>query len=356
MTDPEPTYTEPVRMRPEPVRDRWKRYMLPDRDGNVVPWTRVTTICGTLDRGENLKDYKARNVARGVGMNPGLAALAASHVDQNGEDKGVYQGIIADAEVLAGANTKRDKGTALHKFCEAVELGLMELTDVIEPWRGRVRQYLRAIEQAGLILVPEATEQIYYHDDYGVAGTGDRAYRAHKTMTPRMTDLKTGRVDYGARKIPCQVAAYQEHTATFDTRTNERGEPFELDPITGYLIHLPADGTTCDIFTVDLVRGRELYALGRGMHKASQLGFDDVFSPHRPVDGLTPYEQIAERLWFLGAKPGGQQVLRTTWPASVRSPWPADPTPEEYDTMDEWLGPLESAYQVGFPRKLMSVS
>src|SRR5437868_3149130 len=60
-------------------RDRWGRYLLADPEtGEVVPFTRASTIARMLNDGIGLEKWMQRNLAYGIGQREDLFMLAAS--------------------------------------------------------------------------------------------------------------------------------------------------------------------------------------------------------------------------------------------------------------------------------------
>ena len=64
------TPTQPVE------RDRWGRPKIKAPDGKLKPYTRATTVAGTLDDRHNLEKWLQRQAVIGLAKRPDLYALA----------------------------------------------------------------------------------------------------------------------------------------------------------------------------------------------------------------------------------------------------------------------------------------
>lgn len=331
-----------LKVRPEPPRDGWGRYLLPGLDGKVKGHTRATTVCKEIDKRELLEEWKQRQVAAGIGLKPDLYALVSSHRDQNGADRKTYTDVVRRAHEAAGSNDKSAIGTALHRFTEMLDLGLMKLTDIPLVWRARCECYLQTMADNGITHDLNHVEQIFIDDRYGVAGTGDRVSRLRDRRLPVIADLKTGSIEYATNTIACQLAIYQDHTGTYDVPSKKRRGRIEMDPEMGLVIHLPQDGDYCHLHWFHLGVGREFYMAALELREIKRTKPEQVMGRYVPDNVLQPYDWIAQRLWALvGLEPAVTQVLAEHWPQGVRCPFPSDPTPQEVTIMDQTLQPLE---------------
>lgn len=343
--------------RPEPERHpRDGRYKLPDPDGKTKYHTRATTVCKAIDKVDMLVAWKERQVAAGIGLREDLYATVSSHRDQNGADRKTYTEVVEKAHEAAGSNDKSRKGTALHRFCEEVDLGRMGIEEVPSIWRGQVMRYRQCLEDNGIRIDPTGVEAIYIDDRYGIAGMGDRRLWLPDYRLPVIGDVKTGSIEYATNTIACQLAIYQDHTATYDLTTKRRGPRVEMDPTIGIVIHLPQDGQECTLYQYSLVRGREHYMVALEVREIQRTKPSEVHAVYHPANVVQPYEWIGHRLMalvpLLAERAGcaAEDVLAHLaefWPTEVRLPFPVDPTQAELDAMDAFLVPLET--ELGAP-------
>jgi len=343
--------------RPEPERHpKDGRYKLPDPEGKAKYHTRATTVCKAIDKVDMLIAWKERQVAAGIGRREDLYATVASHRDPNGADREKYTDVVEKAHEAAGSNTKSRLGTALHRFCEEVDLGRMGIEEVPAKWRGQVMRYRQCLEAYGIEVIPQLVEKIYIDDRYGIAGTGDRGLRLPDYRLPVIADIKTGSIKYAVKAIACQLAIYQDHTRTYDVVSKTPGPRVEMDSTIGIVIHLPQDGNECTLYQFSLAQGREYYMTALEVREIQRARDDTVHALYVPRNVLQPYEWVACRLEALvpllaerANCPVGEVLtyLADYWPAGVRMPFPADPTAIEVEAMDLFLTPLET--ELGAP-------
>jgi hypothetical protein len=278
-----------------------------------------------------------------MGMKEELYGLAASHTDPDKEHREIFENIVERAHEAAGTNAKRDKGTALHRLLEMLDLGQITLAEIPSIWRGQAQNYQETLAANGITVEPEHIERVYVDDRYQVAGMGDRALRLPDRRLRVIGDLKTGdTVKYSAVEHACQLAIYQDHTDTFDVATKRRVGKLDMDPEIGIIIHLPQSGTTCELIEMDLTVGREAYMVALERRAIRKMDDRLVRKPYVPKNVLLPYDWISQRIWALvGIEPAVAEVLATHWPEGVRQPFPTDPTSAEIDAMDRTLQPLE---------------
>src|SRR5215472_13629165 len=121
-------------LRPEPERDRYGRYILPDpKTGKRRSWTRATTWAQTIADTYALNQWQKRMVALGLAQRPDLLAQVATVLEPDTEgQKRKLDRWCQDAEEHAGASQRSNLGTALHSFLEHLDLG--REVQVPEPW------------------------------------------------------------------------------------------------------------------------------------------------------------------------------------------------------------------------------
>lgn len=237
-------------------RDRWGRYLLPHPDtGTVQPWTRVTTVSGTLADRYGLERWAMRNVALGIGARRDLYAQAAAATP---DDRDTLDEIVDQAQAAAQSKAGANMGSALHRLTERLDEGDLDPADIDDPTlRTDVEAYERAMTRAQIGVIHGWTEQIVLNADLGIAGTIDRLTTHPNWGLPRIGDLKTGKdvERYGMVEIPLQLALYAHATHTYDPVTDTTKVMPPIDRVTAIVMHLPAGQADCVIYEVDIAAG-----------------------------------------------------------------------------------------------------
>lgn len=236
----------------EPKRDRYGRPLI-QIDGDVVPYSRVTTIAKALEDEGGLARWKMRQVVSGMAHRPDLVKLASTT-----DEKGMLDRIAEDALAAVGTDAAANTGTALHALVEKVGLGMP--IKVHEDMRAD----LEAFEQAVSGITITHRELFVVHDDHQYAGTLDMIVEHPAYAYPLVADLKTGRdLSWSWRSIAVQLAGYANAQHAYDVVTNERRPMPELDTSIGLVLHLPAGQGEATWYEVDIVAGR--YALEQSL-------------------------------------------------------------------------------------------
>lgn len=242
-----------TRIQPEPRRDSYGRYLLPNPDtGREAPWTRVTTLSKTLSDMFGLTRWQCRMVAKGIATRPDLYALAAATPI---DDKATLDKLVEDAKEAAAASSGARLGTALHAFTEHVDAG--EQVDVPAPWDRDVACYQATMRDAGITIDPHHIERIVILPALGVAGTFDRILDI-PSVGPVVGDLKTGRdLSYGWGEIAIQLAIYANAERMWNAHSG-RYEPMPtVNRNDAVVVHLPVGQATCHLYWVDITAGWE---------------------------------------------------------------------------------------------------
>src|SRR5262245_1123897 len=239
--------------RPEPERDRWGRYVIPDPDtGKKRTWMRATTFAKTLSDMYGLGKWQERMVAKGVSLRSDLYALAAATpvADETKFDK-----ICADAKEAAKATSGANLGTALHAFTEQIDMG--QKIEVPAPWDADIAAYQAALAEAKIRVDRQWIERIVLVPQYGVAGTLDRIVWA-LDQGRTVADVKTGKdLSYSWCEISIQLALYANATHTYDLATGDIVPMPEVNQDKALVFHLPVGQGRCEIHEVDIKAGWE---------------------------------------------------------------------------------------------------
>lgn len=241
-------------------RDRWQRPLVtdpnnPDLD-NLIPYTRASTLGGTLEDQYNITLWKQRLTALGIARSRSLQMeLAAA-----GDNKRAVNAVIERAFLAAGGEDKANIGTSLHALCEQVDRGITP-EFVPEDFQADIAAYKRTTFPVQW----RAIEEFVVCDFLQVGGTPDRIGTLHEPLTFRngvtlpvgwtgVFDIKTGSVDY-PHSFAIQLAAYAAGKR-YNPATGERTE-YEprMDEHNAVIIHLPAGAGTCALEWLDISAG-----------------------------------------------------------------------------------------------------
>ena len=278
----------PVHGQPEPKRDRWGRYKF-----NGVAHTRATTFAKSASSTHALSEWRERMVVLGLTMRRDLLAMAhGKHVKR---DRTELNSIAAQAKDAAGVKVAANLGTAYHAFSERLDAGLMTLAEVPDEYRPRLAEYQQAIAAHGLTTRPEWIERStavradQVAAELPVGGTLDRIFQLPNGELV-IGDLKTGSdLSYGWGEIAVQLAVYAHGVNThglFDWNTDTwQPAPGRVRIDYGIVVHLPADGSGCALYRIDLTAGwRRAQVCGQvmAMQRSKESLATEMFPEPRP--------------------------------------------------------------------------
>lgn len=331
--------------RPEPERDRWGRYLIvPETGGKPVAHTRVTTFRDALDDRYNLEKWKLRTAAKGLAERQDLyAAVAAARADDKATLDRLCESALEAGKGSVGANL----GTALHSFCEQVDLG--ETINIPAPWDADVAAYQKTLAEHDVRIIPDFVEQIVVIPDYDLAGTFDRIIDFGSV--PKVADLKTGStLDYSWGSISVQLACYAHAKTIYDPATRTHRPMPQVDQDVALVVHVPAGKARCELWWVDIRAGWEAAQHAhwvRGWRKRKDLAEawrDDQPTANPDVNRA----RLIERIQNLKAV-GHLQTVADNWPVNVptfkQSP---DHTHEDLLKIDQVLITVERLAQAPF--------
>jgi hypothetical protein len=261
-------------------RDRWGRALLFMKGTKIrAPFTSASSLSDYISNPYALHRWQQRYLARGMGMRPDLAALAAAETYTTGfgqEDTQANRDsgrnldkIIERALDVAKVYERADWGTAVHKLTEPgqAQLGsvvaLPEMKPDVDSWWRETR---------GITIV--ATELFVANDEFMAAGTFDHlfdgddpalAHQIHErtgvdvTGTLLIVDKKTGVIHAPETSVQESVYAggelYDRDTEERTTFAERFGKPVNQE--VAIFAHVPAQRGETHLYPLDLVAGRE---------------------------------------------------------------------------------------------------
>lgn len=252
-------------------------------------YTRTTTFIDVLDDKSNLMSWEGRMVLLGVATDPTLTDGVLDYDRDSREGKDALDRRAKAAKQLAGSEDKADKGTFLHGLSERIDQGqnlpdTASINDIID-----THAYAEGTVSH---LKIRHIEQLVVSDHYKVAGTPDRVSEAREPGNPLLvapdgyqfepgelliTDLKTGRVDYGALKMAMQLSMYA-NSKGYDKDTGKRFEMENLNREWGLIMHVAAGSGVCDVYWADLVLGWRAVELAWQVREIRKEGKRDALT------------------------------------------------------------------------------
>lgn len=332
---------------PEPKRDRWGRYIIPDPKNNPTPYTRATTIAGTIEDRHHLEQWQQRMVAYGLAQRPDLLALATTHNPT--DDKTTYNDITQKAMETAKAGAAAAHGTALHRATQMLDSGT-PLEQIPTQFHERLTTYRNKLNDTGIQIHPAGIEQIIALDGWKIAGTADRLPVTLPDNRRVVADLKTGKLaDYSWLSISIQLAIYANHDTTYNPATDTRGPRIDVDRDEALIIHLPANEGPCQLHLIDIRQGWD-YLITAMDVREHRRNATKTARPYQPTStGQTLGDWIRTRIQTLAGNPAAVTDLRNRWPNTVPQPFPTNPTTTQIDDIAEVLSRVERTHQIGFP-------
>lgn len=342
--------------RPEPERDRWGRYVIPDPDsGAKVAWTRATTFAKTCSDTFGLTKWELRMTALGLAKRPDLLAQVAGVVDPDDPDaKKLLNTVATQAKEAAGSSVRANLGTALHTMTEHIDAG-RDFT-IPDAHAADLAAYQQAT--AGLTIDPAHIERIVTVPRYQVAGTFDRLVTLPDGRLV-VADLKTGRSLAGTAEYAIQLALYANAATLWDAATGQHTAMPEVDKAQALIIWLPAGEARCELHLLDIAAGwdmaqtcetvriwRKRRDLSTRWNPAAKPA--TIEPPAQPVPADRS-EWITQRIDTLVLSKAAKAMLADTWPAGLakRGPWSDD----QIATIAAVLEPIETAVDAPFPHQ-----
>lgn len=232
------------------------QYRLPDpQTGALTSYARASTVAKTLEDTYMLDKWSQRMVLLGAATNttvfPDLRKIIEDHLDDGGNQRTMaadlrkpLNRLAEKSKIVAGATYAAEFGTAVHAWCEWVDVGAGHVVNVPEMFRPWVIAHLRVLATSGLSVAPDWTERIVLNTTYGIAGTLDRLFWDPRG-TLYMGDLKTSSsMTHSWLYFAIQLAIYHgaSHVLSLDGKS---WDPMpELDPDTVLISHLPSGDHT----------------------------------------------------------------------------------------------------------------
>lgn len=287
----------------EVERDQWGRPLIIQPDGSTLAYTRCSTLAGYLENKTGLHTWDMRHVALGVGLDPDIAAKAASIQPLTGDrrqDKLSNETLdecIEEARKVSGEHTGRDWGTAVHGFTEPGQKGNPYVPERMLP---DVESYWKLMEEFQLRNV--ASEVFVVNDELKVAGTFDDLYYSY-AFGLTLGDKKTGRTKIHSHLI--QLACYSR-SLVYDPETGARSPiqslvppeyaSREINTRVGFYVHIAKGDGTTRFVGLNLERGWEAAQMAAAVRDYQKQREGLTFDAH---EQLLHGSRTESAWWFI---------------------------------------------------------
>lgn len=310
----------------------------------------ISSVAKIPDDTYSLDQWRKRQLLIGVALLPELAERAAAHFD----DRDHLDRMAEEAMAAAKSHTAAARGTAVHRITERIDLNELIIDT---PQAQAVRAaWSKALEIAGLEIVPELVERIVVYPEWRIAGRFDRLARRKGDGKLCVLDVKTGSsaVKY-PHSVAVQLALYANAPLMAAPLPREGGktEVFEplpdVDTSVGYVVHMPNDEEV-DVVGVDLEQGwkgaQTCFAVLDWRNSRELL----IPVTEVPVTDPEPADRagwITGRLAAIAERgPEAKQLAARAWPAGIgpKPPW----RDEQIDQLDQALAQVEARIEAPF--------
>lgn len=283
--------------------------------GIRAPYTRASYMADFVEDKHHIHRWEMRYLAKAMGQNEDLAALAACETYSTGISDATkgrektasgrrLDEIIERAFDRVRLHEKADRGTAVHGFTEP---GAPSGEAIPERLRSVVSSFWQTLKEEAIEIV--ATEQFTANDITMSAGTFDHLVRVpgHPDVngTYVIADKKTGNYEPFEWAIQLSSYAYGE---PYDTSTDTRPAwPGRINKEWGLIFHMDAEAGTTTLRWVDLAFGwrmAQIAAQVRDAHKQTDICMDYRRTPMHIRVGLIDNKDDLTRLWWSTEDPG----------------------------------------------------
>lgn len=253
-------------------------YIHPADGGKPKLYTRATSWAAMLEDSDQLRDWRCRRVAIGLGMRPDILAMVQATPADDKDSLNVY---CEEAARAAGSLERANWGTAAHGFFSRINRG--ETLNVPPSLLADVQAAIDCLHRHGLTPVSDMIEQVLVCELLGVAGRDD-VICVDSNGELIVCDLKTGDklVEYAALQTAMQLAIYANSDTVYDHETRTHRPMPNVSKTVAYAIHQPLGTETCKLIKVDIAAGwkyaSEVVTAVRAARNHGKRKSDSMFS------------------------------------------------------------------------------
>lgn len=245
--------------------------------GIRAAYSRASSLSEHLEAKDHIHRWEMRYLAKAMGQNEDLAALAAVETYSTGVSDAVFgreksasgrrlDDIIARALDRVRIHEKADRGTAVHGATEPGAPGLQQIPEAL---RGPTAAFHEINRREVIDIV--ATEQFTANDTTMSAGTFDHLVRVpgHPLLTDYViADKKTGR--FSPFEWIIQLSSYA-NGEPYDTSNDTRPAwPGPINKDWGLVWQIDCDSAEVKLWLVDLAFGWEMAQIAARVRDAHQ--------------------------------------------------------------------------------------
>jgi hypothetical protein len=245
----------------QPGFNHFSQYVIPSPDnGRSTAYSRATTLAKVLDDTYNLQRWAQRQLAAAVlegvkvqmAMQDPKSEFASDHekaidramgelwaIDRNSTR---FNDQLDFVNQIQGSDDATEFGTAVHAWCEALDIGVVRTCDVPDVFLAHVQSYRQLLRSHALYPVPEYTERIVFNES--IVGTLDRLFMVLDTGDLVLGDVKTTKSEslgFVILNFCVQLAIYRYATKMLAIDGSKWEDMPALAGDTAYVIHLPND-------------------------------------------------------------------------------------------------------------------
>jgi hypothetical protein len=307
---------------PDFPRNHWGQPLIvPAEGGTPRAYKRASNYGSVLTNRSGIENWMKECVARGIAHQPDLVDRAVATVYDPKEFRRTVDALF----IAGGGDSAAKLGTTIHDVLAQLDQGAITLDDVPSDFQVHARHWQDALALHGFEVLPEYVECHLVCDGYEVAGSADNILLRISDGALVIAEKKTGK-SISERPIDYAVQMFlYAHSELYDVRTGER-TPLAIDKDTAYLFHIPASGTGCDVYEINLQgTTKEAVEIAKSVH-AIRRNFEKITKRNTPApQRVTPNSASqARRDWIkerakliLEHNEAAKQHLLRIWPSDV---------------------------------------
>ena len=350
--------------------DKWKRPLVPNplNPGHTLPCMRPSSIGKKfLTESYAIDAWRKRVILTGAARTVDIIEQAAP-LDVKA-DKAVLDRLVDEAYKAGGGETNANRGTARHSWLELILTGRLDETQVPSNIAADVEAIRRCLDEHGVRLVDDWSEQFVICPELPAAGSPDAYVTSHLGAGTMVLDLKTGEKDPRGYSSPLehalQLATYARAAWSWpgpytDAAGQLRAHPLRPTPAdmnldVGLILWAPLDTGRAEIIGIDLAEGWRMLELAlrvRDEGRRNERRFVVPLTTHAPVGNAVGFETSTLAQRIVACRRRLADVVKLTsltrscvgdmWPAGVPSlKTPSFHTDDTVTAVEGWVDELE---------------
>lgn len=248
----------------------WPLVPCPSDPSDRIACQRPSSFGKKITDDYNIKQWILRCVAKGAGLRPDLATMAAT-LDVT-DDKQQLQRLADQMKDAAGGAKGANTGTAIHTVLEKTLRG--EPVDIPPVVAGPAAAMLQMLERYDISVVDGLIEPFIICEEIPAAGSADAFVKIADRPSTYVFDLKTGATSPTEFSSPLeygvQLAIYAHCTHQWGGTGTDLVVLPEIDQEVGYILWVPSDHPTgyAELIEIDLVESWKMVHLAMEVTQA----------------------------------------------------------------------------------------